>query len=75
MQTEEDSTFCVSNKNTSISMTTFCIPVDLSDWSEYSACSESCGPGTMTKTRECNTGVCCGATLSISDDCEDNEGI
>ena len=49
--------------------------MDLGEWSEFSACSVSCGPGTKTQTRDCNTGVCCGATLSISDDCEDNEGI
>ena len=52
----------------------FHLLVDLSEWSEYSACSESCGPGKKTQTRECNTGVCCGAVLSMSDDCEDNEG-
>ena len=49
---------------------TFAPPVDgtWAEWSTYSACSESCGPGKMIRTRQC-TGIvangqwCEGATV------------
>ena len=33
-------------------------------WSQYSSCSETCGSGTKTKTRQCVDGSCLVATAS-----------
>ena len=48
----------------------------LSEWSAYDECSESCGPGTHTRTRSCDNpapehgGDDCGELTEETDPCE-----
>ena len=49
-----------------------------SKWSVFSACSKTCGGGTMTKTRKCdnpapaNGGKNCMGALSVTEPCKND---
>ena len=53
-------------------------PSNLTPWSDWTSCSETCGPGTTTRTRKCEEDPNCpaenddcdGAKLSETDDCQ-----